>query len=149
MTVIKQKINSKESLLEWCNQLVDFWNEHKYIQVTASDKRSLGVNALIHLWYKTIALHVGLSEDEVRAQCKYEFGRGILLRRDLELNDLLKSINWTKYADKWNISVYEAKVRTFAKYPVTSTFSTSEAQEYLEAIKNFYEPQGIHLPSFD
>lgn len=147
MSTKKFKINCLSSLMDAFQAIRDFWEEHKYIQLTISDKRSLSMNALQHQWYKIIATHTGSSESEVKAFCKYHFGRGILLRNDLELADLLKSVDWNERARRWNMSVEDSKVLALSKMEVTSTFSSSESIEYMDAMKSHYEPQGFTLPS--
>jgi hypothetical protein len=147
MASIKAKINSKDKLLEWCHSLVDFWDDHKYIQVTATDKRSLSANALQHEWYKIIANHYGCDESEIKDYCKCRFGAGILMRQDLEFADILKSIDWNQKAANWNMTVSDAKQLFISKMNVTSTFSTEESKEYMDAMKRHYESEGFNLPS--
>lgn len=147
MTTIKDKIRSRKSLLIWCEQLVDFCDEHKYITVTASDKRSLSANALQHEWYKIISSHYACDESDVKAFCKYKFGMPILLRRDLELADLLKGVDWNQKAANWVMTVEDAKQLFVSKIQVTSTFSTDESLQYMDAMKIHYEGEGFTLPS--
>jgi hypothetical protein len=147
MTTIKKTINSKDALISWMNELTDFWVDNKYIQVTANDKRSLSTNSLLHYWYKVISVSTGEDIESVTAFCKYEFGRGILLSKDLELNDVLRSISWSQRAINWSMSVDEAKRFFFNKMPVTSTFTAEELNQYLAAIKAHYEPLGVAFPS--
>ena len=147
MTTIKRRVNSFQSLLDWSTELSNFWMDNKYIQVSASDVRSLNANALQHEWYKILANHYGCDESEIKAYCKYWFGAPILLRRDGELSDLLHSINWEQRAAVWGISIEEAKILVISKMNVTSTFSTEESNEYMDAIKNHYLSEGFTLPS--
>ena len=54
MASIKGKINSVDSFLEYVDKLKEFWLEHKYINASANDKRSLDQNAAIRICYKQI-----------------------------------------------------------------------------------------------
>ena len=149
MATLNFKVNSIESFREAMNAGADFWDEHKYIQVKFSDKRSLNANALQHEWYKTIAKHYGVDEGEIKTFCKAKFGLRILLRRDPELVDLMNSIDWGKRATAWNMSIKEAKLLVVSKMLVTSEFTAEESNEYMDAIKQHYLSEGFVLPEKD
>ena len=54
MDKLEARINSQGALTEYCQRLVDFWLEHKWINITASAKRSLDQNRAIRECYKQI-----------------------------------------------------------------------------------------------
>lgn len=126
MASIRGKINSKESFYKWAEQLVDFWHEHKYIQVTASDKRSLDANSAIRVCYKQIQDHKEWTVKETERHCKLIYGLPII-RRDDEVQNYV----FSQTVDKGN---YEQKLKMMDAFAVTSIMSTTQANEMIECM---------------
>lgn len=130
MTTLKQKINSEESLSEWYGKLRSFFLEHKYIQVTASDRRSLAMNSLVYQWYKDIAKsREDVTPQDVRRECKVNYGMTIM-RRD-------PGVDWI-YKRTLDALTYEQKLKASDHFQMTSVMSTEELSEYIQAMENDY-----------
>ncbi len=130
MSNIKQKVNSIKSLNEWQQKEREFFNEHKYINCSASDRRSLDQNALVNVWYKDIADHRDVSVITVRRECKLNYGTQIL-RADST------ALNWL-YSKTIDILPYEQRLIIIDGFQVTSIMSTTQLQKYLNAMEEDY-----------
>lgn len=130
MSNIKQKINSLKSLEEWQKKEREFFNEHKYINCSASDRRSLDQNALVHVWYKDIADHRDVDVITVRRECKLNYGTQILRADD-------ESLNWV-YSKTIDRIRYEKKLIIMDGFQITSIMSTAQLQKYLNAMEEDY-----------
>lgn len=131
MNSIKAKVNSRESLLKWCQDLVDFWEEHKYINVTASIKRSLDQNALIHAAFEIIAEHRNNNHGDtnglqVKRECKLSYGTYIL-RTDDPMYDWL----YKQTLDKLD---YEKKLKVIDSFQITSIMSPDQLTKFYKMI---------------
>lgn len=109
-------------------------------------KRGLSANALSWVFYKHIGDEIGMTTDEVHADCKIRFGIPILMQSGSDyaytIAELLdESGFYTKPLEKqWAI------IETIA---VSSKFTTKQMSEYIESIQYFYGLQGIVLESND
>ena len=129
--MIRGKINSRERLLEWCQNLVDFWDEHKYINVTASVQRSLDQNALIHSAIGIIAEERGdMSTIEIKREFKLDYGTHIL-RRDDPMYDWVYQQSLDKLDRERQLKIMDA-------FQVTSLMSTAQLTEFYEQICRDY-----------
>ena len=129
--MIKDKINSKQKLLEWCEQLVDYWTENKYINVTASVQRSLDQNALIHSAIAIVAEVRGdLSTIELKREFKLDYGTHILRRDD-------PMYNWI-YGASLDKLDRERQLKIMDAFQVTSLMSTTQLTEFYEQICRDY-----------
>ena len=126
MASLRGRINSKESWREWCLQTFDFFWDHKYCQVTISDKRSLDANAAIRVAYKQIQDHKQWTSKETERHCKLTYGVPIL-RRDDEVQNYV----FSQTVDKGN---YEQKLKMMDAFSVTSVMSTTQAGEMIECM---------------
>lgn len=126
----KAKINSRQSLLDWCQKLVDWWDEYHYINVTASDQRSLAQNALKSVWYKDIADRLGdRTAKDVERECKLVYGIPILRRDSMN--------NWV-YERSLDKLRHEKQLMLMDSFAVTSQMSVTELKEYLDTMQNDY-----------
>lgn len=107
-------------------------------------KRGLGANALSWVWYKQIGDEIGMTTDEVHADCKIRFGLPILFESGSDyaytVARLLDGVNFYSMTIKEQWNEMEAIV-------VTSKFTTKQMSRYLEDIQRFYGIQGINLES--
>ena len=127
MASIRATLNSEQGAIDWCRDLLKFWLEHKYIQVTANDKRSLDQNGTIRLCYKQIHQYRGDCERiEIERQCKLDYGVPILRRECIVFDDIFKSLE-----KRYN---YEQLLKVMDKFKVTSDdgFSTVMASEMID-----------------
>ncbi len=144
-TTIKRRVKTNQQFIEFMTEALDLFIEKGAINLTASDHRSLPMNALQNMWYSELSKQGDMTADEYRNFCKCKFGLVILMRDDLEMADLIRSVDWNQRAVNWGMSVEEAKMLFVSKMAVTSTFSTAQEREYLAAIKSFFEPKGFVL----
>lgn len=126
MASLRGKINSNESWREWCEKTLDFFLEHKYCQVTISDKRSLDANAAIRVCYNQIQDCKKWTTKETERHCKLIYGVPIL-RRD----DTVQDYVFRQTIDKGN---YEQKLKMMDAFAVTSIMSTTQASEMIECM---------------
>ena len=130
MASICAKVNSMQSLLDWSTDLAHFWIEHKYIQVTANDKRSLDQNAAIRVCYEQIHKYRDDMEYiEIERQCKLDYGVPLLRRECVIFNDIFKSLE-----KRYN---YEQLLKIMDKFKVTSddSFSSVMATEMIDIMR--------------
>lgn len=126
MANLRGRINSKESWREWCEKTFDFFWEHKYCQVTISDKRSLDQNSATRLCYKQIQEHKEWTAKETERHCKLIYGVPIL-RRDDEVQNYV----FSQTIDKGN---YEQKLKMMDAFAVTSIMNTAQLSEMIECM---------------
>lgn len=122
-----------DALLEWSEKLTYFWLEHKYVQVTANDKRSLDQNAAIRVCYDQIHKYRGDMEYiEIERQCKLDYGVPILRRECIIFNDIFKSLE-----KRYN---YEQLLKIMDKFKITSddSFSSKMATEMIDIMMKDY-----------
>jgi hypothetical protein len=127
MSTIKKTINSQSALTDWCQDLVDFWMDHKYIQVTASDRRSITANAAIRVCYKQIQdCREDMTAKDVERHCKLYYGVPIR-RANNEVEEFV-------YNRVFKGMTEEQKLKTMDCFSVTSVMSTAEANEMIECM---------------
>jgi len=127
MPSIRGKINSRESLTAWCEKLVDFWCDNKYIQVTATDRRSLDANAAIRVCYKQIQEHrEDMTAKDIERHCKLYYGVPIR-RKNCKIEDYV-------YRRVFDGLTEEQKLKTMDCFAVTSVMSTTEATEMIDCM---------------
>lgn len=129
---IKKKINSRQALLDYCLEVTDFWEEHKYINATASVLRSNDQNALIHAAFQIIADHRNENHGDtnslqVKRECKLTYGTHIL-RRDDPMYDWVYRQTLDKLVD------YEKKLKCMDSFQVTSVMSPVQLKEFYKMI---------------
>ena len=150
---MKFKINSVDSLADAWLEVRKFFKEYKHFTLEIYTKRNLSQNALQHKWYSVIAKQTGQHKDDVKAICKLKFGLPIVIERDNEesrmMLDVLRSINWQLLSQKYGLTEYEIKLSHIKNVSMTSDFTKAEAMEYMNQIQNYYEPNGILLPTKD
>tara|TARA_R110002020_G_scaffold461823_2_gene680988 strand:- start:11716 stop:12177 length:462 start_codon:yes stop_codon:yes gene_type:complete len=125
-------VNSKTKLLEFCEELVDFWVEHKYITVSASAKRSNGQNRAIRECYKQILdQNEGFTAKYVERLCKLQHGVPILISS----GDEIKQYVFENALSGLN---HEQELKAMDSLAVTSTFSPAQAHMFIEQIMDDY-----------
>lgn len=128
--MIRAKVNSLKALEEWQREERRYFEEHKYINCTASDRRSLDMNALVNTWYKDISdVRGDVTAQDVRRECKVNYGVPIL-RRDPG-HDFI-------YRHTIDRMTYELKLKAIDIFAVTSVMSTAQLKEYLQMMENDY-----------
>jgi len=128
--MISKKVNSLKSLEMWFLELREYFEKHKYINCTASDRRSLDMNRLVNQWYKDIAdVRGDVTALDVRRECKVNYGVPILRREE--------GHNWI-YKQTIDRMVYEQKLKAIDLFAVTSVMSTAQLKEYLQCMENDY-----------
>jgi len=103
------------------------------------DKRSLKANALLHLWFKEIADHLGdRSALDVKGECHRDLGLVIRLRDP--------QFNWV-WARTGALLDYEKQSKMLASgvLDFSSAMSTADLSAYMDEISRFYEAKGVRL----
>ena len=117
-------INSRQSLLDYCTDLVDFWTANKYINVTASCKRSLSMNRAIRECYKQIRHNnEGWTSKYTERYCKLTYGVPILSEDEVDcfvFERVFKGMDW------------EQKMKTMDCFSITSKMSPSQAMMMID-----------------
>jgi len=148
---VKLKVNSVDSLADAWLEVRKFYKDNRHFTLEFYTKRNVSQNALQHKWYSVIAKQTGETSDEVKCFCKLKFGFNIVLKRDddssRKLLDRMRFTDWDGLARKWGMSTYEVKLVSMQDTSMTSDFTKAEAMEYMNNIKNYYEPNGILLPT--
>jgi len=106
---------------------------------TEGGKRTLSQNALLHKWYGEIASQLGdMTAVQVKGQCHLAYGVSIKSR------DAAWAWVWKQISGHLT---YEQKCRVFEKgvLAMTSTMTTKELTEYMDAMAHDYRAQGVHL----
>ena len=101
--------------------------------------RSLSANALLHKWYGEIAQHYGdRTAMQVKGECHVAYGVPIKSR------DAAWAWVWRQIS---GALTYEQKCRVFERgiLAVTSTMTTKELSEYMDAMSQHYRGQGVYL----
>ena len=107
--------------------MCDYFKEHKYIQVTWSDKRSLDANAAIRMCYKQIQQYRDdMTAKDVERMCKLTYGVPIL-SRDCEMREYV----FRKTMEKLN---YEQRLKVMDCFTVTSDMTAKQASEMIECM---------------
>ena len=126
--MIRKKVNSLKTLEEWQREEREYFLENKYINCTASDRRSLDMNALVNMWYKDISEVRGdVTAKDVQRECKVNYGTTILRRE--------AGHNWV-YKQTLDLLTYEQRIKAIDCYAVTSVMSTAQLREYIGMMEN-------------
>lgn len=134
-------VNSTESLQRMIGTLRTQWQEHKYLRVTVKigKHRSLDANAVTHVWYGQIARESGdLTEAEVKAFCKLNYGVPILRSEDEEFREQYNRLILHRYT-------YAEKLEMMRMLPVTSLMTTDQMNRYRDTMQREYAKQGVIL----
>lgn len=127
MSQIKQIVNSRQSLLDWGDELAEFWLENKYITVSAHSKRTLDQNAGIRVCYTQIRQRTEDSTPiQIERECKLRYGVPILRE------DPVHNYVFTNTIDKLD---YERKLKVMDTLCVTSIMNPSQASLMIKAMK--------------
>lgn len=104
--------------------------------------RTLSQNALLHKWYGEIAAEQGDSADAVKGRCHMQYGLPIKMR------DAQFAFVWSNATAKLS---YEQKCKVMSSgiFAVTSTMTTKELTEYMDAMRRDYLAQGVRLTDPD
>lgn len=127
MTTIKTIINGRNSLIKWCSDLIDFWNEHKYITVAAYAKRTLDQNSGIRVCYSQIRQHnEGWTVKYTERYCKLTYGVPVLMEDPMHeyvFDNVLKDLD------------YERQLKVMDCFAVTSVMTPQQASDMIDSMK--------------
>ena len=107
------------------------------VSATKGAKRSLPQNATAAKWYAQIAAETGDTPVEVKALCKWRYGRPIM---EAERPDWV-----THWQPLYAPLPYMMQLRLFEAIPVTSEFTVRQMSAYMDAVQRDYRGQGIDL----
>lgn len=140
MATIKFKVNSKDSFKKAFDECWTFFLENKYTNLTMSDKRSLDMNAAIRVAYKQIQDNwEGMTGKDIERHCKLNYGVPIL-KRDCPIHaDVFNQID--------SLNNYEQMILIMDAFKVTSEFSTSQGNEFIQSMMNDFPYIVIEKPS--
>ena len=133
MASIRGKANSLSALLDWSTELAHFWDEHKYITVTASTTRSLDINATIRLCYKQIEDHRDdMTTKDVERHCKLMYGVPILRNESVVFNHVFGEIS--------KLYSHERLLKIMDTFKITSDdeFTTAMGNKMIECMIQDY-----------
>lgn len=123
MDKIEAKINSRGSLTDFCQLLVDFWVEHKWITITVTAARTLSQNATIRLCYKQIRQHnEGWTPKYIERLCKLTYGVPILSENEVDgwvFNQILPKLD------------YEQRLKVMDTFAITSKMTPTQANLFI------------------
>ena len=127
MDKLEAKINSRGSLTEFCQRLVDFWAEHKWITVVVYAKRTLDQNRAIRECYKQIRMYnEGWSAKYVERLCKLQYGVSILSDDEVQ--------SWVFSQVLRPELNFEQRLRVMDAFAVTSIMTPTQANHYIGCI---------------
>lgn len=99
--------------------------------------RSLNHNALWAVWYVQIGKEVGQTPEEVKRECKLNYGVPILVAED----ESFRRVWNAKFAD----DIYKQQLYMMKYLPVTSLLSRGQGTIYTETLQREYAKQSIVL----
>lgn len=132
-------LHNAMDLVEWLN----FLGKKSYpmtVSFTEGEKRTPPQNRTINMWYSEAAVKLGdTTTEDVRAECKLQFGVPILRRDDAAF--LLE------YDANFKPFPYETKRKLFkALEPaITSRMTVKQLKEYMDAMRAHFAKGGVHL----
>jgi hypothetical protein len=110
------------------------------VTITAGASRSNAQNRLSHRWYSDIARQMDdRTAEEVRAECKLQFGVPILLRDNGPF-----CAAWDKATGRLTYAEKLEAVRAF-DLPVTRLMTTPQMTEYLDTLQRHWTQNGVRL----
>lgn len=132
-----RSIKTPLDLVKWIGFLTD-----QSLPMTVTQKkgagRSLNQNSLIHGWYGEIAKQSHQSASEVKGQCHHKYGLPIKLRDEV----------WAWVWEQTGANLgYERQCTLLAsgRLTVSSSMTTKELKEYLDAMHRDYLAEGYTL----
>ena len=135
---IEARINSRDSLTDFCQSLVDFWLEHKWITIVAYSKRSKDQNSCIRECYKQIRVNnPGWTAKYVERLCKLQHGVPILSQSDSMDAEVFNIV-----LGKENIT-FDQQLKFMDCFSVTSKMTPSQASMMIHQLIDDYP--FIHL----
>lgn len=108
------------------------------------EKRGLSANALFHVFCQQVADFTGMLPLEVKAECKLDFGIGILLKGGGNYAYLLDQ--GLKATGFYNLT-REEQLNAIVDIPVTSVMDTAQMSKLIELMQVSYGSMGIILES--
>ncbi len=105
----------------------------------ATEKRSLSMNALSHMWYQAIGDQTGQSALEVKRECKYLFGVPMLRAKSESFDFLISSLEASLSYEQMLVAMDEIRV--------TSAFTKKQMAKYLMQIQRTQAESGVDLRS--
>lgn len=107
------------------------------VTLTKGARRSNPQNATAAVWYGQIGTEYGQSPDEVKAECKLQYGLPIM-QRDNEA--------WVaQWEPLYGPLPYRARLLAFQCIPLTSKFTVKQMSEYMDTVQRVYRGQGVDL----
>jgi len=120
--------NSIESLKDAWIQCISLWDEHNYIVISVSTKRTLDQNAGIRVCYSQIRQHnEGWTVKYTERYCKLTYGVPVL--REDPMHDYVFSNTLDK------IREYEKRLLVMDCFSVTSEMTPEQASRMIESMK--------------
>lgn len=136
-------LRDPSDLVRW----IDFLSGQEYpatVSFTAGEKRTTPQNRTIHLWYGEAATLLGdTTEEDVRAECKLQFGVPILRRDDAAFR--------LEYDTTFKPLPYELKRKLFKVLDpaITSRMTVKQLKEYMDGMRQHFDEAGIRLTDPD
>ena len=126
----KYRINTRQKLDDFIEDIANMWVANKYVIATLSDKRTLPQNSLKSVFYKEISdRRADSTPKDIERECKLNYGIPILRRREME------TWLYERTIDKLN---YEQKLKIMDTFKVTSDMSVDELKEYMSTMQSDY-----------
>lgn len=132
-------LHTPADLVEWMGHLSG-QSFPMTVSQTAGENRSKAQNRTIHMWYSEAATKLGdTTFEDVRAECKLQFGVPILRRDDAAF--LLD------YDTNFKPFSYEVKRKLFKTLDpaITSRMTVKQLTEYMEAMRKHFAQIGVYL----
>lgn len=132
-------LHTPSDLVEWFTHL----GGQSYpmtVSHTKGEKRTNPQNKTIHMWYGEAATKLGdTTAEDVRAECKLQFGVPILRRDDAAF--LLE------YDANFKPFPYETKRKLFKALDpaITSRMTVKQLTEYMDAMRKHFAQAGVFL----
>lgn len=102
--------------------------------------RSGAQNRISHRWYQDISRQLGdRTTEDVRAECKRQYGVPILLRENVDF-----AASWERIMARLTYEEQVAAIRDF-DLPVTRLLTVRQMTEYLDTMGREYRSQGLYL----
>ena len=149
MKDLKLQASTASYVHQELNKLIANDNTKAYRLVVSEwkEKRGLGSNGQIHLWFDQIAKKLGYkpeseSEGYIKNSCKVLFGVDILLGS--ESRQAQSVIRTLERVDYWSYG-WEDKVDIVSGIFVTSLFNTSEMKVFMDQMIFYWNDKGIPI----
>jgi len=107
------------------------------VSLTKGARRSLPQNSTAAKWYAQISAETGDTPAEVKALCKWRYGKPIMEAEKPE---------WVeKWEPLYSPLPYMMQLRLFEVIPLTSLMTTRQMSAYMDAVQQEYRAQGVAL----